>query len=24
LDRKFETWVMAFAPRFLVDLSSMY
>jgi cytochrome c biogenesis protein CcdA len=24
LDKKFETWVMAFAPRFLVDLSSMY
>jgi hypothetical protein len=24
LDRKFETWVMAFAPQFLVDLSSTY
>jgi cytochrome c biogenesis protein CcdA len=24
LDKKFETWVMAFAPQFLVDLSSMY
>lgn len=24
LDRKFETWVMAFAPQFLVDRSSMY
>ena len=24
LDKKFETWVMAFAPQFLVDRSSMY